>query len=130
MCSPGAVLDGRMLLDGRMHGARLLPMLRRCVPPAIPGIMFLSGGQTEEEATVNLNAINQLAAAQQRGAPWALSFSYGRALQASGPRAGAGLAGQRAAAWSLWGVVGCNPAVWVASSYPGSAECGACSGPS
>lgn len=43
--------------------------------------MFLSGGQSEEEATVNLNAINLAAAAG--GAPWALSFSYGRALQAS-----------------------------------------------
>lgn len=51
------------------------------MPPAIPGIMFLSGGQTEEEATVNLNTINRLAAAQGRPAPWALSFSYGRALQ-------------------------------------------------
>jgi len=43
------------------------------------GIMFLSGGQTEEEASVNLNAINKYNAKK----PWALSFSYGRALQAS-----------------------------------------------
>jgi fructose-bisphosphate aldolase, class I len=47
------------------------------VPAAIPGIVFLSGGQSEVQATENLNAINQL------GGPWALSFSYGRALQAS-----------------------------------------------
>ena len=47
------------------------------VPAAIPGIVFLSGGQSEVEATANLNAINQL------GGPWPLSFSYGRALQAS-----------------------------------------------
>ena len=47
------------------------------VPAAIPGIVFLSGGQSEVEATENLNAINQL------GGPWPLSFSYGRALQAS-----------------------------------------------
>ena len=47
------------------------------VPAAIPGIVFLSGGQSEVEATENLNAINQA------GGPWALSFSYGRALQAS-----------------------------------------------
>jgi fructose-bisphosphate aldolase class I len=47
------------------------------VPAAIPGIVFLSGGQSEVEATENLNAINQI------GGPWALSFSYGRALQAS-----------------------------------------------
>ncbi|GAB4818906.1 hypothetical protein N2152v2_005952 [Parachlorella kessleri] len=45
--------------------------------------MFLSGGQTEQEATENLNMINRLAQQGQRGAPWALSFSYGRALQAS-----------------------------------------------
>merc|ERR1711974_493905 len=53
--------------------------LQRTVPPAIPGIMFLSGGQSEEDATVNLNAINALDAVK----PWSLSFSYGRALQAT-----------------------------------------------
>jgi fructose-bisphosphate aldolase class I len=47
------------------------------VPAAVPGIVFLSGGQSELQATENLNAINQI------GGPWALSFSYGRALQAS-----------------------------------------------
>ena len=52
----------------------------RCVPPEVPGIMFLSGGQTEVEATANLDAINRLAS-EQGGAPWALTFSYGRALQ-------------------------------------------------
>lgn len=52
----------------------------RCVPPATPGIMFLSGGQSEEEATVNLNELNRLAGPSE---PWALSFSYGRALQVS-----------------------------------------------
>jgi len=52
--------------------------LKRTIPGSIPGIMFLSGGQTEEEATVNLDAINRL-----EGSPWVLSFSYGRALQAS-----------------------------------------------
>jgi fructose-bisphosphate aldolase class I len=49
----------------------------RVVPAAVPGIVFLSGGQTEVQATENLNAINRI------GGPWALSFSYGRALQAS-----------------------------------------------
>jgi fructose-bisphosphate aldolase class I len=49
----------------------------RHVPAAVPGIVFLSGGQTEVQATENLNAINQV------GGPWALSFSYGRALQQS-----------------------------------------------
>ena len=47
----------------------------------MPGIMFLSGGLSEEEATVNLNEIN-CAAAEPCGAPWRLSFSFGRALQA------------------------------------------------
>ncbi len=49
----------------------------RHVPAAVPGIVFLSGGQTEVQATENLNAINQV------GGPWPLSFSYGRALQQS-----------------------------------------------
>ena len=61
-----------------------LGVFERCVPASLPGIMFLSGGQSELEATTNLNALNAMAA--ERGAeraPWALSFSFGRALQAS-----------------------------------------------
>jgi fructose-bisphosphate aldolase class I len=54
--------------------------LQRTVPPAVPGIVFLSGGQGEEEATVNLQAINAVQAGVR---PWRLSFSYGRALQQS-----------------------------------------------
>ena len=57
-----------------------LRTLSRTMAPAIPGIVFLSGGQSEEEASVNLNAINQLIGIPK---PWALSFSYGRALQDS-----------------------------------------------
>ncbi|KAI3845030.1 hypothetical protein MKX03_019049 [Papaver bracteatum] len=53
--------------------------LRRTVPPAVPGIVFLSGGQSEEQATVNLNAMNKLDVLK----PWTLSFSFGRALQSS-----------------------------------------------
>uniref|UniRef100_A0A672HLT6 Fructose-bisphosphate aldolase n=1 Tax=Salarias fasciatus TaxID=181472 RepID=A0A672HLT6_SALFA len=53
--------------------------LRRTVPPAVTGVTFLSGGQSEEEASVNLNSINNCPLAK----PWALTFSYGRALQAS-----------------------------------------------
>jgi fructose-bisphosphate aldolase class I len=53
--------------------------LQRTVPPAVPGIVFLSGGQSEEEATQNLNAMNALKTIK----PWALSFSFGRALQAT-----------------------------------------------
>ena len=54
-----------------------LKVLRRTVPAAVPSINFLSGGQGPEEATANLNAINQLGG----DAPWQLSISYGRALQ-------------------------------------------------
>lgn len=54
-------------------------VLQRTVPPAVAGVTFLSGGQSEEEATVHLNAINQVEGAK----PWALTFSFGRALQAS-----------------------------------------------
>ncbi|XP_051522541.1 aldolase a, fructose-bisphosphate, b [Myxocyprinus asiaticus] len=60
--------------------------LRRTVPPAVPGITFLSGGQSEEEATINLNAMNQCPLHK----PWALTFSYGRALQASALKAWGG----------------------------------------
>ena len=56
----------------------------RHVPAAVPGIVFLSGGQSEVEATENLNAINRV------GGPWPLSFSYGRALQASALKAWGG----------------------------------------
>ncbi len=50
-------------------------VFRRAVPAAVPSINFLSGGQSPEEATINLNAVNQI------GGPWKLSISYGRALQ-------------------------------------------------
>lgn len=53
--------------------------LERRVPAAVPGIMFLSGGMSEEEASINLNAMNKV----DRKGPWSLSFSYGRALQQS-----------------------------------------------
>jgi fructose-bisphosphate aldolase class I len=51
--------------------------LARTMVPSIPGIMFLSGGQSEEQASLNLNAMNKLDAIPR---PWSLSFSYGRAL--------------------------------------------------
>lgn len=53
--------------------------LQRTVPVPVPAIVFLSGGQSEEEATLNLNAMNKLATKK----PWSLSFSFGRALQQS-----------------------------------------------
>lgn len=57
---------------------RTLRVLRRRVPSVVPGIVFLSGGQTPEQATARLAAINRAA---QQHAPWALTFSFGRALQ-------------------------------------------------
>merc|ERR1712113_1261602 len=59
----------------------------RTIPPAVPGIVFLSGGQSEEEASLNLKAINQFTGGPK---PWRLSFSFGRALQASCLKAWAG----------------------------------------
>lgn len=63
-----------------------LCVLKRTVPAAVPSINFLSGGQGPEEATANLNAINQL----RGNAPWQLSISYGRALQQPALKAWAG----------------------------------------
>ena len=65
-----------------------LRVLTRNVPAAVPGIVFLSGGQGEREATEHLNAMNSVAALL----PWRLSFSYGRALQDSALAAWGGLA--------------------------------------
>ena len=58
---------------------RTLACLKSTVPAAVPGIAFLSGGQSDKKATAHLDAINRLAEAE--GAPWRLTFSYGRALQ-------------------------------------------------
>ena len=60
--------------------------LQRTVPAAVPAIVFLSGGQSEEEATLNLNAMNKLKGKK----PWSLSFSFGRALQQSTLKAWSG----------------------------------------
>jgi fructose-bisphosphate aldolase class I len=75
---------------------RSVKVLKRCVPPAVPGIAFLSGGQSDEDATAHLSLMNQLGPL-----PWKLSFSYGRALQAAALKAWGGkpenvAAGQRA----------------------------------
>lgn len=64
---------------------RTLRVLKRCVPSAVPGIAFLSGGQSDELATAHLDAMNKLG-----GAPWPLTFSYGRALQAAALKAWGG----------------------------------------
>jgi len=65
---------------------RTVKVLKRCVPGAVPGIAFLSGGQSDEEATAHLNAMN----AANPNLPWALTFSYGRALQAAPQKAWSG----------------------------------------
>ncbi len=72
---------------------RTVRVLKACVPAAVPGIAFLSGGQADEEATANLNAINAVG-----GTPWPLTFSYGRALQAAPQKAWSGNAGNVGAA--------------------------------
>jgi fructose-bisphosphate aldolase class I len=84
----GTLLKPNMVTPGQSHkgsyssediGKATVTALQRAVPVAVPGVVFLSGGQSEEDATRNLNAINQCVAKK----PWALTFSYGRALQAS-----------------------------------------------
>ena len=74
-----------------------LKVLRRTVPAAVPGINFLSGGQTPAEATANLNAMNAMHALAPV-APWQLSFSYARALQQEAMSAWQGKAENLAAA--------------------------------
>jgi len=73
MITPGAECKNRATPE--QVADYTLKMLKRRVPPAVPGIMFLSGGQSELEATLNLNAMNK------SPNPWHVSFSYARALQ-------------------------------------------------
>jgi fructose-bisphosphate aldolase class I len=72
---------------------RTIKLLKNCVPPAVPGIAFLSGGQSDEEATAHLDAMNK-----HGGLPWQLTFSYGRALQAAPQKAWSGKSENVAAA--------------------------------
>jgi fructose-bisphosphate aldolase class I len=62
-------------------------LLKHCVPGAVPGIAFLSGGQSDQDATAHLDAMNRIS-----GLPWPLTFSYGRALQAAPQKAWSGKA--------------------------------------
>jgi fructose-bisphosphate aldolase class I len=101
----GTLLKPNMVLSGYEASARAgveevaqatLHVLSKHVPAAVPGIVFLSGGQSDEDATAHLNAMNA-----SGPHPWQLSFSYGRALQAPALKAWAGKeenveAGQRA----------------------------------
>ncbi len=93
----GMLLKPNMVLSGKdcpeQAGVedvaeRTLRCLKRSVPAAVPGIVFLSGGQSDEVATLHLNAMNKLAETP----PWKLSFSYGRALQAGPLKAWGGQA--------------------------------------
>jgi fructose-bisphosphate aldolase, class I len=95
----GMVLKPNMVLSGKDTSDRAAPeevaeATVRCfmqtVPVAVPGIAFLSGGQSDEEATVNLDAINRFAA--RVNVPWQLTFSYGRGLQAAAQQAWGGRA--------------------------------------
>ncbi|GGK27622.1 class I fructose-bisphosphate aldolase [Salinarimonas ramus] len=90
----GTVLKPNMIVPGKKSpkqasvdevAERTIQVLERCVPVAVPGIAYLSGGQSDEEATAHLDAMNKIG-----GFPWHMTFSYGRALQAAPQRAWSG----------------------------------------
>ena len=90
----GMVLKPNMVVPGKKSPKRAsveqvaektLRVLKSCVPASVPGIAFLSGGQSDEEATAHLDAINKLGPL-----PWRVTFSYGRALQAAPQKAWSG----------------------------------------
>jgi fructose-bisphosphate aldolase class I len=98
----GIVLKPNMVVPGKKSGKRAsveevaektVKLLKACVPGAVPGIAFLSGGQSDEEATAHLDAMNRIG-----GLPWKLTFSYGRALQAAPQKAWSGKSENVAAA--------------------------------
>ncbi|KAL6780827.1 FBA6 [Auxenochlorella protothecoides x Auxenochlorella symbiontica] len=91
LLKPNMVLPGAEgpKVDVRTAAWLTVRTLSRTVPPAVPGIVFLSGGQSEEEATAHLVAMNQVTDLPK---PWALSFSFGRALQSSTLKAWGGKA--------------------------------------
>jgi fructose-bisphosphate aldolase class I len=92
----GMVLKPNMAISGKKSSKhagvaevaeKTVKLLKGCVPGAVPGIAFLSGGQSDEEATAHLDAMNKIG-----GLPWNLTFSYGRALQAAPQKAWSGKA--------------------------------------
>ena len=94
---------------------------RETVPAAVPGIVFLSGGQSDEQASQNLNAINSLS--QSLGEqPWVLSFSYGRALQAPSLAAWGGSADNVEAGQSQLALRARNNSAAVAGRYSAEME--------
>jgi len=103
----GMVLKPNMAVPGKKSAKRAavaevaektVRVLKACVPAAVPGIAFLSGGQSDEEATAHLDAINKLGPL-----PWHVTFSYGRALQAAPQKAWSGKAENVAAAQRAFG---------------------------
>ncbi len=95
---PNMVIDGKNARKASVDevAEKTVNVLKATVPNAVPGIAFLSGGQSDEEATAHLSAMNALG-----DLPWSLTFSYGRALQAAALQAWQGkrenvAAGQRA----------------------------------
>jgi fructose-bisphosphate aldolase class I len=101
----GMILKPNMVISGKKNpkqasvdevAEKTIRLLKSSVPAAVPGIAFLSGGQSDEDATAHLDAMNRIG-----GLPWPLTFSYGRALQAAPQQAWSGkaenmAAGQRA----------------------------------
>ncbi|MGH8283956.1 MAG: class I fructose-bisphosphate aldolase [Gammaproteobacteria bacterium] len=120
----GMILKPNMVISGmkcpRQAGVEevareTLRVLKEQVPAAVPGIMFLSGGQSPELATMHLNAINTLGPA-----PWKLSFSYGRALQAPSLEAWRGqVANLAAGQQAFFHRAQCNSAAVAGSYTPG-----------
>ncbi len=100
LLKPNMVISGSDCPEQASHqevAERTVSCFRRVVPAAVPGIVFLSGGQSDEDATLNLDAMNKLGQA-----PWALSFSYGRALQAAPLKAWSGKAANLGAAQAAY----------------------------
>ena len=92
----GIILKPNMIVPGKKCAKQnsiqevaeaTVRVLKQRVPAAVPGIAFLSGGQSDEDATAHLDAMNRIG-----GLPWALTFSYGRALQAAPQKAWSGKA--------------------------------------
>jgi fructose-bisphosphate aldolase class I len=93
----GMVLKPNMVVPGKKStkqvvsvdevAEKTLRVLQECVPAAVPGIAFLSGGQSDLDATARLNAMNRVG-----GGPWKITFSYSRALQAAPQKAWSGKA--------------------------------------
>ncbi len=92
----GIVLKPNMIVPGKKSAKKAsvaevaektVKLLKACVPGAVPGIAFLSGGQSDEDATAHLDAMNKIG-----NLPWMLTFSYGRALQAAPQKAWSGKA--------------------------------------